>query len=176
MADTVIGEYQISDVMVCVGKKAGVYLEKFDRLQRKGYSFNWCAALFTCLWFAYRRMWKPAAITMVINVAYSAALPAAAMKLLYAPGNTGWIWLAVPLILFAASMIVFGLLGDRLYWRHISRILDEKGCRGRRAGSNAQPGERLGKAGGTSIIGPAVIWALSLLLQELLFRLAALLL
>ena len=56
MADMRIGEYLISDIMMCVGKKSDVYLRKFQRIHEKGYSFNWCAALFTALWFAYRKM------------------------------------------------------------------------------------------------------------------------
>lgn len=174
-ADGRIGEYQISDVMVCVGKKAGVYLGKFIRLQEKGYSFNWCAALFTSLWFAYRKMWKPAAIVMGINVVYSVAAARAAERFLYASFNQGMGTVAVTLFLFAVSMVVFGLLGDRLYWSHISRILDGNGCRGgRRASVNGQVSETLKKAGGVSIAGVAGFWAASIVLQEVISWLTAL--
>ena len=74
MADMRIGEYLISDIMMSVGKKSDVYLRKFQRIHEKGYSFNWCAALFTALWFAYRKMWKAAAAIMGFNVVYTVVL------------------------------------------------------------------------------------------------------
>lgn len=163
IADVRIGGYLASDVMTCVGKKAVVYLGKFDRLHEKGYSFNWCAALFTALWFAYRKMWKASAAIMGFNVIYTMVLTFLEKKILSfynAPVFTG-----AAVGLFVISMALFGLLGDRLYWRHVSAILDEQGCRDRSAVEKAALRESLRKAGGTSVIGVIILWIASLVLQ-----------
>lgn len=162
MADLRIGEYLISDIMTCVGKKSDVYLRKFERIQEKGCSFNWCAALFTALWFVYRRMWKAAAAIMGFNVVYTMVL--SILENTMTADNT-LIFMGAAAGLFVLSMVVFGLLGDWLYCRHINAILDEQGCRGRRAVQKTARTEAIQKAGGTSVKGVILLWAASLVLQ-----------
>ena len=163
MADMRIGEYLISDIMMCVGKKSDVYLRKFQRIHEKGYSFNWCAALFTALWFAYRKMWKAAAAIMGFNVVYTVVLSVLESTVLSA--DNALVFMGTAAGLFVLSMVVFGLLGDWLYCRHISTILDKEGCRARRASEKTARTEALQKAGGTSVIGVILLWAVSLVLQ-----------
>ena len=119
MADMRIGEYLISDIMMSVGKKSDVYLRKFQRIHEKGYSFNWCAALFTALWFAYRKMWKAAAAIMGFNVVYTVVLSVLESTVLSA--DNALVFMGTAAGLFVLSMVVFGLLGDRLYCRQIGR-------------------------------------------------------
>ena len=163
MADMRIGEYLISDIMMSVGKKSDVYLRKFQRIHEKGYSFNWCAALFTALWFAYRKMWKAAAAIMGFNVVYTVVLSVLESTVLSA--DNALVFMGTAAGLFVLSMVVFCLLGDRLYCRHISAILDKEGCRARRASEKTARTEALQKAGGTSVIGVIILWAVSLVLQ-----------
>lgn len=163
MADMRIGEYLISDIMMSVGKKSDVYLRKFQRIHEKGYSFNWCAALFTALWFAYRKMWKAAAAIMGFNVVYTVVLSVLESTVLSA--DNALVFMGTAAGLFVLSMVVFGLLGDWLYCRHISAILDKEGCRARRASEKTARTEALQKAGGTSVIGVIILWAVSLVLQ-----------
>ena len=163
MADMRIGEYLISDIMMSVGKKSDVYLRKFQRIHEKGYSFNWCAALFTALWFAYRKMWKAAAAIMGFNVVYTVVLSVLESTVLSA--DNALVFMGTAAGLFVLSMVVFGLLGDQLYCRHISAILDKEGCRARRASEKTARTEALQKAGGTSVIGVIILWAVSLVLQ-----------
>ena len=163
MADMRIGEYLISDIMMSVGKKSDVYLRKFQRIHEKGYSFNWCAALFTALWFAYRKMWKAAAAVMGFNVVYTVVLFVLESTVLSA--DNALVFMGTAAGLFVLSMVVFGLLGDRLYCRHISAILDKEGCRARRASEKTARTEALQKAGGTSVIGVILLWVVSLVLQ-----------
>lgn len=163
MTDVRIGEYLVSDIMTCVGKKSAVYLRKFERVHEKGCSFNWCAALFTALWFAYRKMWKAAAAIMGFNVIYTMVLSVLENTMLTA--DNALVFMSAAAGLFVLSMIVFGLLGDWLYSRHINAILDEQGCRGRRAVQKDARMDSLQKAGGTSIKGMVILWAASLVLQ-----------
>lgn len=163
MTDVRIGEYLVSDIMTCVGKKSAVYLRKFERVHEKGCSFNWCAALFTALWFAYRKMWKAAAAIMGFNVVYTVVLSVLESTVLSA--DNALVFMGTAAGLFVLSMVVFGLLGDWLYCRHISAILDKEGCRARRASEKTARTEALQKAGGTSVIGVIILWAVSLVLQ-----------
>lgn len=105
-------------------KKSAVYLRKFERVHEKGCSFNWCAALFTALWFAYRKMWKAAAAIMGFNVIYTMVLSVLENTMLTA--DNALVFMSAAAGLFVLSMIVFGLLGDWLYSRHINAILDEQ--------------------------------------------------
>ena len=103
MADMRIGEYLISDIMMCVGKKSDVYLRKFERIHEKGYSFNWCAALFSALWFAYRKMWKAAAAIMGFNVVYTVVLSVLESTVLSA--DNALVFMGTAAGLFVLSMV-----------------------------------------------------------------------
>ena len=149
MTDVRIGEYLVSDIMTCVGKKSAVYLRKFERVHEKGCSFNWCAALFTALWFAYRKMWKAAAAIMGFNVIYTMVLSVLENTMLTA--DNALVFMSAAAGLFVLSMIVFGLLGDWLYSRHINAILDEQGCRGSRRNQYKRDGHSVGSEPGAAV-------------------------
>lgn len=164
--DIRIGEYLVDDMMKCVGKKPAVYIKKFEKLQQKGYGFNWCAGIFTTMWFAYRKMWKEAAALMGFNFAYSFVYSLVEARMMAAGKVVPLMWGTI--LAFIVTVVVFGMLGEWLYFRHVSKILEEQGCRGRSAVENTALNESLKKAGGTSILGLIVFWLISLALTQVL--------
>lgn len=166
--DIRIGEYLVDDMMNCIGKKPAVYIKKFEKLQQKGYGFNWCAGIFTAMWFAYRKMWKEAAALMGFNFVYSFVYSLAEARMMAAGKVVPLLWGTI--LAFIATVVVFGMLGERLYFRHVCKILEEQGCRGRSAVENDALNESLKKAGGTSIAGLIGFWIISLALTQVLNR------
>ena len=100
---------------------------------------------------------------MGFNVIYTMVLSVLENTMLTA--DNALVFMSAAAGLFVLSMIVFGLLGDWLYCRHISVVLDEQGCRGRHAVQKDALMDSLQKAGGTSIKGMVILWAASLVLQ-----------
>lgn len=166
--DIRIGEYLTQDISAFVGKRAHVYIDKFYKIHDHGYSFNWCAALFTQAWFGYRKMWKAAAIVTGANFILTLALEV--LTTLYLPsvpyGSYKYVLsgtLAVTLILFA----VCGIAGDWFYCKHVSNILDENGCKGRPATTDYPLEDRLHKAGGVSLPGLFIVWGINIALGRI---------
>ena len=168
ITDVRIGEYLTKDVSACVGKRAHTYIDKFYRIHDHGYSFNWCAALFTQAWFGYRKMWKAAAIFTGVNLILTIA--SQAFVILFLPnasfGSYKYVLsgtLAITLILFA----VCGIAGDWFYCKHVTDILDDNGCKGRPATDDPSLEERLRNAGGVSFPGLFAVWGINFALGKI---------
>lgn len=168
ITDVRIGEYLTKDVSACVGTRSHVYIDKFYKIHDHGYSFNWCAALFTQTWFGYRKMWKAAAAVTCLNLILS--MISQALTILYLPNVpihsfkyviTGT--LAITLILF----VVCGIAGDWYYCKHVTNVLDENGCKSRPAVDDPELEDRLHKAGGVSLMGLFVVWGINLALGRI---------
>lgn len=174
IADVRIGEYLTEDVSACVGERAHTYIDKFYKIHDHGYSFNWCAALFTQVWFGYRKMWKAAAIVTGVNLILSIALKA--FTTLFLPNTTYSSYkyilsgtLAITLLLF----VVCGIAGDWFYCKHVTDILDANGCKGRPAAEDSALEERLRNAGGVSLPGLFIVWGINFALGKIVDWIAA---
>jgi len=101
------------DFATFIGKNAEVYFRKFkkfriDEPDKFAIQWNWPAFLFTYIWFAYRKMYKWAAVAFLIGSAIGLVLP------FFLPF---W-WL------------LFGLAGNFLYFRHArGKILEVKAAK-----------------------------------------------
>lgn len=157
MNESRIADYLTDDIETCVGPNSGRYLEKFYSINEGRPSFNWCAAFFTYMWFPYRKMWKASAVLLVYNIIsnllFSVSRRIASRSSAF-QGDQGMdnllrvfgLSAIFAVILFIAS----GFLGDWLYCRHVTKVLDENGCKGRSSAEAPELEERLKKSGGTS--------------------------
>lgn len=100
-----LNEYELA-----VGKKStSYYLEKFqlfDSLGRTSASWNWSAFFFNSTWALYRKMYG----TFFITCALVILLPIFTSTNLIAP-------------LLVCSMAFYGLYGNTIYHRHISKLI-----------------------------------------------------
>lgn len=163
-----VGKYLMSDILLCVGKNGLRYYGKFGHLNAKGHSFNWCAALFSAFWFAYRKMWKAAAAMLAANAVIFGLISALSFQLHFAgyvPKNFNFEW--IPSLFF---MAVSGFLGDWLYFGRIKDILDQHGCD--KAGLERDEAweTSVKEAGGTSIKGIFLFWVIGLVVQFLIYK------
>lgn len=93
-------------------KRREVYAYKFARVRAGAKPWNWAAFLFGAFWFFYRRMYA-IGIALVLgeillNLLTNLFLPAAIGNLL------GFI-----------VMILLGIFGDKLYFKHLQKIINE---------------------------------------------------
>lgn len=159
-----IGNYLITDILDGVGKNGCRYLGKFQRLNEKRQSFNWCAALFSCSWFAYRKMWKEALLSSGINLVYTEINILIRLSL---PESfwTDFGFMICSLFISLLFMIAYGFLGDRLYFKKVRTILDKQGCTDKTGVRDEEWEASLRKAGGTSAMGVAVLLVLFFIIQ-----------
>lgn len=162
-----IGKYLMSDILDCAGNNGYRYLDKFQRLNEKGRSFNWCAALFSFTWFAYRRMWKAAGILFGVNlVLYTTdAFIRLSSPYLFASGLS---YEVLSLVIALLMMIACGFLGDWLYIGRLKTIMDHHGCGEGDTVRDEAWEASLKKAGGTSVMGVVLSLAAGFVIQLIL--------
>ena len=110
-------------VQAAVGPNTSFYLDRWGQMSLKGsaISWNWPACLFNLFWFAYRKMWPPAAGVFVAWMALSligASNPQfAEISWLFSIGIT----------------FVTGAFGNYLYRQQTERLIEETAPLGRPA-------------------------------------------
>lgn len=168
-----IHNHSVTDLQYLVEKKWDVYKKKFHRMDSGGMSMNWCAALFGCIWAAYRKMWKNAFILLGIEL-FNTILATVITLLL---GNTAPA-LFLRFIFLIAVIALCGLLGDKMYFNHVCRTLDTYELK-KRAGSTDASSyltKHSGTSGGYAIAMLLLRGALVYLLRILVTYLAVLIL
>lgn len=171
ISDARIGDYLTEDVKACVGKRGSTYVDKFYKVNDHGYSFNWCAALFAQTWFGYRKMWKGAAVITAANIALSALTPLIMESLPQVTLSSTKYYIAGSAAFVLILFIVCGVAGDWFYCKHVTGILDAHQCKGRPAVADPVLEEKLQKAGGVSFLGLFGVWAVNLVLSNLVTNL-----
>lgn len=60
----------IKDMAAFIGPNAQYYIYKFKRMvaDARYKPFNWTAFMFRPLWFLYRKLWKPAVVSAILNM------------------------------------------------------------------------------------------------------------
>ena len=139
-----IGKYRLSDIICCLGKEED-YPRRFSIIEYgRGRKFNFCAGFFGQWWLAYRMMVPEALIFMgifsVIDIAVFflfASVLGNNAELIYEElivGLRRFIVLLSDLIAF----LVMGFFGDRIYWRHIRKLMDSFQCGEKEKDSHTQ--------------------------------------
>ena len=101
------------DFATFIGKNAEAYFRKFKKFKihepdKFAIQWNWPAFLFTYIWFAYRKMYKWAAVAFLTGSAIGLVLP----------------------FLLPFWWLLFGLAGNFLYFRHArGKILEVKAAK-----------------------------------------------
>ena len=101
------------DFATFIDKNAEVYFRKFkkfriDEPDKFALQWNWPAFLFTYIWFAYRKMYKWAAVAFLTGSAIGLVLP----------------------FLLPFWWLLFGMAGNFLYFRHArGKILEVKAAK-----------------------------------------------
>jgi hypothetical protein len=98
-----------------IGPNASWYVERWRRMdaRRSQVQWNWAAGLASLAWFAYRKMWVPAA-ALALFFALLAALGLLTMSLPVAIGAG---------VLALAAMAASGALGTSFYRRHVGKLV-----------------------------------------------------
>ena len=60
-----------ADMACYIAVNTPYYMRAFDLIKRKANKFNWSAAVFSGIWFLYRKMYKVAAILIAVGVLFS---------------------------------------------------------------------------------------------------------
>jgi|GEM_PF-1025125 len=153
--DRRIEGYLTADIESFVDKRDDVYTAKFEAVEQKQITFNWCAFLFMADWFAYRRMygWAVGIIltSVLIGIGIAAVLITPLTNSMISAGMFTFLSFGSGLVL----RVICGFLGDRIYWNRIKKALDLENCKERPPVYDSKLKQRLGLAGGTSV--PAVV-------------------
>lgn len=148
--------YLLVDIRSCVGKNYDVYMQKFTRLRKGKFSFNWSSAIFGIEWMCYRKMWKYAAWFLGITQACSILIYIGVIMWIRSLNvsdilsnnvripNLYWVQESGKLLWF----IIFGLAGDPLYWRTVKKKLDDRNCFQRPPYYDREIEENLRRSGG----------------------------
>ena len=101
-----------------IGPNAAYYLERWQAMNagRKQTSWNWAACLASLFWFAYRKMWVPAAILGLVFVALN-LLSLLSKGLMIAGG-----------LLSIVALTATGFLGTSFYRQHVRRLVNQTGA------------------------------------------------
>ena len=124
-SDETIGDETVSDVATFVGVNSERYIPVFMRMEKKKdkASWNWCAFLFSYLWFFFRKNYLAGAISLIVNLTLNVVFYNSIMtayNLLQqnpgvVPANLDMHPVTLYLILYFAINVVWGLIGDYLY-------------------------------------------------------------
>lgn len=130
--------YLLKDLEICIGSQYSFYIDRFRLLRRKKITFNWGAALFSFHWLFYRQMWSTwlyaYGITLLFSFVHNMFLSAVCFFNGFPMGYPQFVekhfTLCITYYLFhnILIMLAWGFLGDRLYWRHIQKLLNEHQC------------------------------------------------
>lgn len=134
MNEEYIEKYKVSDIIEVLGKDFGVdgYLNRFRLLEQGKRKMNWSAFFLTSTWLVYRRMWE---LGLGLCVFSMAGLFLSRLLLVFIITTfTTTYSQQIALLLIAAvgyitvgiiCCIIVGLNGDKWYWEHIKKIIDE---------------------------------------------------
>lgn len=109
-----------------IQKNIGTYLKKFDKIRpdNSGSSWNWCAFLFTFSWMVYRKMYKPAVITLVCLFALE--FVAGFIGLIIVPfENDETLADLFIAIVDIAACVAIGIKGDKWYKKKVDKLVEE---------------------------------------------------
>ncbi|HTU10134.1 MAG TPA: TIR domain-containing protein [Allosphingosinicella sp.] len=132
---------------MAIGPNAAYYLASWQAMdaRRSQLSWNWAACFASLFWFAYRKMWVPAAVLFLVFLALN-ALGLLSTSLMIAGGG-----------LSVVAMIAGGALGNGFYRQQVLRLA--------RSTAGLEPGPALAALrvkGGVSKPGVIVLAILSL--------------
>lgn len=137
-------------LLAAVGPNAAYYQERWRQMDEKqsSISWNWPACLVSGYWFAYRRMWVPLILLVVVNIVISAA------------GAANPEFGKVPLLLTIGITFITGAFGNHLYRKHVHRLVAETSTLPREAQVEA-----LQKRGGVSQAAVFILLGITLLVM-----------
>jgi hypothetical protein len=131
-----------------IGPNAAYYQERWRQMDAKGssISWNWPACLVSGFWFAYRKMWLPLIVLVIVNVLISAA------------GASNPDFGKVSLLLTIGITFITGTFGNHLYRKHVQRLIAETSTLPR-----DMQAEALQKRGGVSQAAVFILIGITLL-------------
>lgn len=140
---------QAERLAAAIGPNAAWYIERWRRMEtkRSWLSWNWPAFLANIFWFAYRRMWVPLAVAVVLFLLTSVVAGRDPARV-----TQGWLFLL-------ALTVLSGAIGNALYRRQVTRLVAK-------ADGLDQPVAlaQIGARGGVSVPGLATSLAVFLVL------------
>ena len=146
-----------------IQKNIGTYLKKFDKIRpnNSGSSWNWCAFLFTFSWMVYRKMYKPAVITLMCLFALEFVAGFIGLIIVPFENDETLADLFIAIVDIAACVII-GIKGDKWYKKKVDKLVEE--------GAELSSVEKQGhyKKGGTNILAVIILALISGALNLLL--------
>lgn len=154
ISDIRIGDYLIEDIKLVVVKKTSTYIDKFSRLESGNpkRSFNWSSALFGANWTGYRKMGLQTLFFILLQTVFTWVMSIILVMTAIIFRSSGAI-LLFGICFIILDLILYGYLGDWIYWRYVKRKLNRCGCKNRPAFFNAYKNARLSEGSGVSIGG-----------------------
>lgn len=142
-----------------IKKNVDKYLEKFKKMHAKDskVSWNWCGFLFGEVWFAYRKMYAAAIITMLVPAALGVMLGIGIAAIEVDPQTSMVLLYGVGILLELIIMLIIGMFSNNWYRKRIDKLVF--------AGENAETEEAKEKAlkkGGVSIVGMIIFIVLGI--------------
>ena len=141
--------HPLRQVMTFLAVRALTFVNKFRKLENgSAFTWNWAAFFFTPYWFFYRKLYKPGIVILTARICLSIAVYTPVMHInelvlslsdamrdgsltdaLYA-STIEQISAYTPVIMISLGVLLLlavlsGLLGDRLYHRHVQTALDQ---------------------------------------------------
>jgi hypothetical protein len=130
-----IDGYLVSDIIDYIGSNAKSYIEKFKAIESKKFSWSWVGFIFPQLWFAYRKMNKWSALSLVVFI-----IPMSIMTAIYKTAKTNPIFsanmfLGLAIFLFVYN-ITMGLYANKIYMLKVFDQMGDRGLKGRDPSTN----------------------------------------
>ncbi|WP_343209267.1 DUF2628 domain-containing protein [Anaerolentibacter hominis] len=166
-----IDGYLEQDISNYVGTNEDTYLYKFRTISQGRNTFNPCAAIFQHYWLAYRRMWRECLVYFGISIVCNLLFLCIAGLILSRGGNAQSLTSnvqMVSLIMFVVQILIFGYLGDRLYWRRTRKVLNRYGCLNRSAEASAPLSKQLEGEGNVSMVLVAGVLVITVTMNQIL--------
>lgn len=136
-------------LLAAIGPNAAYYQERWRQMdeKRSSISWNWPACLVSGFWFAYRKMWLPLIVLVIVNVVISLA------------GASNPDFGKVSLLLTIGITFITGTFGNHLYRKHVQRLIAETSAFPRQTQAEA-----LQKRGGVSQAAVFILIGITLLI------------
>lgn len=121
-----VGGYLAADIKNFLAPNEQYYIGRFQKLCGEKVRFNLCAMLLGENWFAYKGMWAKGILFCLINSALG-TIAVRQYEKWEAYGRYGRMPVSVilPGIIGLGAAIWIGMNADKLYWKHITKKLDE---------------------------------------------------
>ncbi len=115
--------FKLESLMILANRNPAVdryYSQVFTQIEKgKKYQWNWCAALFSCYWFIYRKMYLAGVTILLFEIVISDIVLEFLEKVCFNFSPTLlYIFIAIIWLFFA---IIFGFCGNVFYYRHLSK-------------------------------------------------------